>query len=175
MSVGAISSMPFPVAASAASPAADQAFSLKAAERTGDTRVASDSIPKDPSGMPDFCENFFNSVVRDVNELFDLLATDDPSLEAKLDQLDLRINTLITFCGEYLPKSALDKLRGMRELIDAMRGALGFVSPQGGEFTLPQPDTGGVGRILSGIWEALHVLAPFFGSRLGERPGLGSP
>ncbi len=125
--------------------------------------------------MERYCFNAFNRLVSDVNELFDLLANQDPSLETKLDDLDLRINMLINFCRDTLPQSALNDLRGMRELVDSIRGALGFETQESGSFTLPRPDWDAAGRFLNGIWEMLQKFAPFFGGGPGNRREFGAP
>lgn len=173
MTIGAISNKPFSFETERA--AKDQEFSLdlgKAAAAGPEARIASVPEEGDRAGMEAYCTNAFNRLVRDVNELFDLLARNDPSLEAKLDDLDLRINMLISFCGDFLPSSAMNDLRGMRELIDAMRGALGFDADQSQSITLPQINWGRVRAIGGMMWETLSRLAPFFGFRLDELPQL---
>lgn len=177
MTIGAISNKPFSFG-SESPDAKDPGFSLdpgKAAASTAapaEARIASLPDLEGMGDMPTFCTNAFNRLMRDVNELFDLLARNDPSLEAKLDDLDLRINMLISFCGDFLPQSAMNDLRGMRELIDAMRGALGFDADQSQSITLPQINWGRVRAIGGMMWETLSRLAPFFGFRLDELPQL---
>lgn len=171
MTIGAISNKP--VSFGSESPAAkDPGFSLELgkAAAPAEARIASLPDLEGMGDMPTYCTNAFNRLVRDVNELYDLLARNDPSLEAKLDDLDLRINMLISFCADFLPQSAMNDLRGMRELIDAMRGALGFDADQSQSITLPQINWGRVRAIGGMMWETLSRLAPFFGFRLDGLP-----
>ena len=174
MTIGAISNKPF-LSGSESAAAKDQGFSLdlgKAAAPSAPAEARIASVPdlEGMGDMPTFCTNAFNRLVRDVNELFDLLARNDPSLEAKLDDLDLRINMLISFCSDFLPQSAMNDLRGMRELIDSMRGALGFDADQSQSITLPQINWGHVWAIGDMMLETLSRLAPLFGGGPANRP-----
>lgn len=171
MNFGAIGNFLSPANASPQA-SADKGFSLDLAKATAtapDAGIA--SLPEDMSrsGMEAFCINAFNQLVRDVNELLDLLARQDPSLEAKLDDLDLRINTLITFCGDILPQSAMDQLRGMRELVDAMRGALGFNADQSQNVNFPNVNWSRAGELAGTLWEGMQRLAPLLGGGPGRQ------
>ncbi|MGY6644657.1 MAG: hypothetical protein ACXIVD_05500 [Salinarimonas sp.] len=173
MNIGAISNPLSPGGAS--SPArADKGFSLDldkaAAAVPEEARIASSSEQGDRSDMEARCANAFNRLMRDVNELFDLLARDDPSLEAKLDDLDLRINALINFCGDALPHSAMSDLRGLRELIDAMRGALGFNADQSQTNARPQVNRNLLPQLVDALWNAAQRLAPLLGGGPANRP-----
>jgi len=174
MTIGAISNKSVSFGSESAA-AKDQGFSLdfrKAAAPSAPAEARIASVPdlEGMDDMPTFCTNAFNRLVRDVNELFDLLARNDPSLEAKLDDLDLRINMLISFCSDFLPQSAMNDLRGMRELIDSMRGALGFDADQSQSITLPQINWGHVWAIGDMMLETLSRLAPLFGGSPANRP-----
>ncbi len=173
MTIGAISK---PFLSGSESPVAkDQEFSLnlgKAAAPSAppEARIASLPDLEGEGDMPTFCTNAFNRLMRDVNELFDLLARNDPSLEAKLDDLDLRINMLISFCRDFLPQSAMNDLRGMRELIDSMRGALGFDADQSQSGIAPQVNWNLLERLANALWEGIQRLAPLFGGGPANRP-----
>lgn len=171
MTIGAISNKP--VSFGSESPAAkDPGFSLELgkAAAPAEARIASLPDLEGMGDMPTFCTNAFNRLVRDVNELFDLLARNDPSLEAKLDDLDLRINMLISFCADFLPSSAMNDLRGMRELIDSMRGALGFDADQSQSGIAPQVNWNHLERLANALWEGIQRLAPLFGGSPANRP-----
>jgi hypothetical protein len=173
MNIGAISNLLSPGGASSPVPA-DKSFSLDlgkaAAAAPEDARIASLPERRDRSDREARCADAFNRLMRDVNELFDLLARDDPSLEAKLDDLDLRINALINFCGDALPHSAMSDLRGLRELIDAMRGALGFDADQSQSGIAPQVNWNLLERLAHALWEGLQRLAPLLGGGPANRP-----
>ncbi|HMB11426.1 hypothetical protein [Saliniramus sp.] len=173
MNIGAISN-PLAAGGESSLAPADKGFSLDlgktAAAAPEEARIASSSEQGDPSDMEARCADAFNRLMRDVNALFDLLARDDPSLEAKIDDLDLRINALINFCGDALPHSAMSDLRGLRELIDAMRGALGFDADQSQSGIAPQVNWNLLERLAHALWEGLQRVAPLLGGGPANQP-----
>jgi hypothetical protein len=190
MTIGAISNPLSPGSASSPARADKEMFSLPEtrpgtakAAAVPEMRLASLSDEMSNQGMRDFCANVFNEVVREINDLIPYVFLTDVELELemalnggkeamaeRLDNVTERINMLINHCSGFLPQSAMDDLRSMRDLVDRLRGALGIEMQEQGGFSLPRPDAGLAKRILGEIWNVAQRLAPLLGGGPANRP-----